>query len=166
MRTPGVRTVTAVLRVMGLATEHHFTNDHRVLNRATWSARQGSRMLLGQLIMRLVPSEATIAPARRPPQARRALVDGDGAARDPAHVRQCQRHRQRRARGQPPPDVVVALARALVAWMGAMATPVPVTSSRWRRQGPGLEPPTGSPGTVPQAIGRSAAPGWGPPSTA
>ena len=83
-----------------------------------------------------------------------------------AHVRRCQRHRQRRARGQPPPHVVVALARALVAWMGAMATPVPVTSSRWRRQGPGLEPPTGSPGTVPQAIGRSAAPGWGPPSTA
>jgi hypothetical protein len=64
------------------------------------------------------------------PQARRALVEGAGAARNPAHVRQCQRHRQRRARGQPPPHVVVALARALVAWMGAMATPVPVTSSR------------------------------------
>jgi hypothetical protein len=44
---PGGRTVTAALRVMGLAVERHFTNDHRVLNRATWSARDGSRMLLG-----------------------------------------------------------------------------------------------------------------------
>ena len=35
MLTPGVRTVTAVLRAMGLAAEHHFTNYHRVLNRAT-----------------------------------------------------------------------------------------------------------------------------------
>ena len=40
--------------------ERHFTNDHKVLNRATWSGRQGSLMLLGQLITRLVPSEATI----------------------------------------------------------------------------------------------------------
>lgn len=45
MLTPGARTVTAALWVMGLATERHFTNDHRVLNRATWSAREASRML-------------------------------------------------------------------------------------------------------------------------
>jgi hypothetical protein len=32
---PGARTVTAALRVMGLAAERRFTNDHRVLNRAT-----------------------------------------------------------------------------------------------------------------------------------
>jgi hypothetical protein len=43
--TPGARTVTAALRVMGLAAERHFTNDHRVLNRATWSARHGRRIL-------------------------------------------------------------------------------------------------------------------------
>jgi hypothetical protein len=43
---PGARTVTAALRAMGLAAECHFTNYHRVLNRATWSARQGSRILL------------------------------------------------------------------------------------------------------------------------
>jgi hypothetical protein len=48
------------MRAMGLAAERHFTNDHRVLNRATWSARQGSQILLGQLITRLVPSEAAI----------------------------------------------------------------------------------------------------------
>jgi hypothetical protein len=56
----GARTVTAALRVMGLATERGFTNYHRVLNRATWSARQGSRMLLELLITLLVPAGATI----------------------------------------------------------------------------------------------------------
>jgi DDE superfamily endonuclease len=60
MLAPGRRTVTAALRVMGLATERHFTNYHRVLNRATWSARQGSRMLLGLLITLLLPPGATI----------------------------------------------------------------------------------------------------------
>jgi hypothetical protein len=57
---PGARTVTAALRVMGLSGERHFTNYHRVLNRATWSARHGSRILLGLLITRLVPSGATL----------------------------------------------------------------------------------------------------------
>jgi hypothetical protein len=57
---PGARTVTAALRVMGLAMERRCTNDHRVLNRATWSARQGSRMLLELLMLVLVPPGATI----------------------------------------------------------------------------------------------------------
>jgi DDE superfamily endonuclease len=57
---PGARTVTAALRVMGLSSERHFTNSHRVLNRATWSARQGSRILLGWLIVLLVPPGAPI----------------------------------------------------------------------------------------------------------
>jgi hypothetical protein len=58
--TPRGRTVTAALRVMGLAAERRFTNYHRVLNRAAWSARQGSRILLGVLITLLVPSGAAI----------------------------------------------------------------------------------------------------------
>jgi hypothetical protein len=53
--TPGARTVTAALRATGLAAERRFTNDHRVLNRATWSGRQASRILLGLLITGLVP---------------------------------------------------------------------------------------------------------------
>src|SRR5918995_3889621 len=57
---PGARTVTAALRAMGLATERHFTNYHRVLNRATWSPRQGGRILLGGLVTFLVPPGATI----------------------------------------------------------------------------------------------------------
>jgi hypothetical protein len=57
---PGTRTVTAALRAVGLAAERHFTNYHRVLNRATWSARQASRILLGLLITCLVPPGAPI----------------------------------------------------------------------------------------------------------
>jgi DDE superfamily endonuclease len=56
----GARTVTAASRATGLATERRFTNDHGVLNRATWSARQGSRMLLSMLVNLWVPPEATI----------------------------------------------------------------------------------------------------------
>jgi hypothetical protein len=60
MLAPCARTVTASLQAVGLATERHFTNYHRVLNRATWSARQGSQILLGVLITCLVPPGATI----------------------------------------------------------------------------------------------------------
>src|SRR6266702_2676712 len=60
MVAPGARTVTAALRAMGLAAERRFTNYHRVLNRATWSARQASRILLGLLITLLVPPGAAI----------------------------------------------------------------------------------------------------------
>lgn len=44
----------------GVAAERRFTNDPRVLNRATWSARHGSKILLGVLLTRLVPPGATI----------------------------------------------------------------------------------------------------------
>ncbi len=51
---PGKRTVTAVLRVMGLKDEKQFQNYHRVLNRAKWSGLQGSCILLGILVLVLV----------------------------------------------------------------------------------------------------------------
>jgi DDE superfamily endonuclease len=57
---PGARTVTAALRVMGLSSERHFTSYHRVLNRATWSARQVGQILLGRLVTSLVPPGAPI----------------------------------------------------------------------------------------------------------
>ena len=47
---PGMRTVTAVLRVMGLSDDRHFQNYHRVLNRAVWPSRDISRRLLILLI--------------------------------------------------------------------------------------------------------------------
>ena len=47
---PGRRTVTALLRVMGLSDERHFQTYHRVLNRAVWSSLEVSRILLGILV--------------------------------------------------------------------------------------------------------------------
>ena len=47
---PGQRTVTAVLRIMGLSTEKHFQNFHRVLNRAVWSSWEASHLLLKMLV--------------------------------------------------------------------------------------------------------------------
>lgn len=43
---PGDRTVAAILRVMGKQKEQQFQNYHRVLNRAQWSSRKVSRVLL------------------------------------------------------------------------------------------------------------------------
>ena len=47
---PGQRTVCAILRIMGLSAEKHFQNYHRVLNRAIWFSREGSRLLLSILV--------------------------------------------------------------------------------------------------------------------
>jgi hypothetical protein len=47
---PGERTVAAILRVMGCADEKQFQNYHRVLNRAKWSSRELSRVVLGLLV--------------------------------------------------------------------------------------------------------------------
>jgi hypothetical protein len=54
--TPGKRTVAAVLRIMGLGNEPHFQNYHRVLNRARWSSRAASRILLRLLVESFAPS--------------------------------------------------------------------------------------------------------------
>jgi len=53
---PGKRTMTSLLRIMGLARERRFVNYHRVLNRAGWSARVVSRVLLGLLLDVFVPT--------------------------------------------------------------------------------------------------------------
>jgi hypothetical protein len=57
---PGQRTVTAILRVMGLSTERQFQNYHRVLSRATWSSYALSRILLHLLIRTFVPHDAVV----------------------------------------------------------------------------------------------------------
>jgi len=57
---PGKRTVTAALRVMGLSQERQFQNDHRVLNRAKWSSRTLSRILLRLLVQAFVPADQPI----------------------------------------------------------------------------------------------------------
>ena len=57
---PGKRTVTACLRVMGLSHERQFQTYHRVLNRAKWSSRKVSRVLLNLLIEAFVPPDAPV----------------------------------------------------------------------------------------------------------
>lgn len=58
--TPGKRTVTAALRVMGLRGERQFQNYHRVLNRATWSSRAIRRIVLRLLLRAFVPAHAPV----------------------------------------------------------------------------------------------------------
>jgi hypothetical protein len=53
--SPGKRTVTSALRVMGLSNDVHFQNYHRVLNRALWSSMAASRILLGLLVAAFAP---------------------------------------------------------------------------------------------------------------
>jgi hypothetical protein len=57
---PRQRTVTAVLRVMGLSQERQFQNYHRVLNRAHWSSLRVSRILLSLLVAAFVPRDVPI----------------------------------------------------------------------------------------------------------
>jgi hypothetical protein len=52
---PGRRTVSSTLRAMGLDQEKRFHRYHRVLNRASWSSREVSRVLLGLLVEAFVP---------------------------------------------------------------------------------------------------------------
>src|SRR3954469_3882381 len=53
---PGKRTVSAVLRIVGLGNEKRFQNYHRVLNRARWNSRAASQILLGLLVRTFAPS--------------------------------------------------------------------------------------------------------------
>jgi len=58
--TPGQRTVSAALRVMGLSGEAQYQNYHRVLNRAVWCSRSLSERLLRQIVVTFVPAAAPI----------------------------------------------------------------------------------------------------------
>jgi hypothetical protein len=82
---PGERTVTAILRVMGLQNERQFQNYHRVLNRATWSSRVLSRLLLHLLIRLFVPEDAPIVVGIDETIERRrgAKIAAKGIYRDP-----------------------------------------------------------------------------------
>src|SRR6478736_2471083 len=83
--TPGIRTVTAALRVMGLSQERQFQNYHRVLNRASWSSRTLSRILLRLLIRTFVPADAPIVVGLDEHLERRrgAKIAAKGISRDP-----------------------------------------------------------------------------------
>ena len=89
---PGERTVTAILRVMGLANEKQFQNYHRVLNRAQWSSRALSRILLLLLVSIFVPADAPIIVGLDETIERRrgAKIAAKGMYRDP--VRSSKEH--------------------------------------------------------------------------
>lgn len=58
--TPGQRTVTNILRVVGLQHHRQFQNYHRVLNRAHWSSRKAAYLLLGLLLQSFVPERRLV----------------------------------------------------------------------------------------------------------
>jgi len=81
---PAERTVTAVLRVMGLSGEKHFQNYHRVLNRAVWSSLEASRILLGLLINAFAKSGPVLLGLDDTIERRRgAKIKAKGIYRDP-----------------------------------------------------------------------------------
>jgi hypothetical protein len=82
--TPNQRTVTAVLRIMGLSQDKHFQNYHRLLNRAVWSSRAISRVLLGLLVTTFVPTGPVIVGLDDTIERRRgAKIKAKGIYRDP-----------------------------------------------------------------------------------
>jgi hypothetical protein len=87
----GQRTVTAVLRVMGLSDETHFVNYHRVLQRAVWSSLAVSRTLFLLLLETFVPSGPILIGGDDPIERRwGAKIKARGIYRDP--VRSSQSH--------------------------------------------------------------------------
>jgi hypothetical protein len=88
---PGKRTVTSVLRIMGLSQEKHFQNYHRILNRASWSSLEISRVLLSLLLQTFVPKGPIVMGLDDTIERRRgAQIKAKGIYRDP--VRSSQSH--------------------------------------------------------------------------
>jgi hypothetical protein len=80
----GQRTVTAALRVMGLADERHFVNYHRVLSRAVYSLRAVGHTLLGLLVETFAPDGAVVFGMDETIERRRgAKIKQKGIYRDP-----------------------------------------------------------------------------------
>lgn len=87
----GQRTVTAILRVMGLSDEKHFVNYHRVLQRAVWSSLAVSGTLLFLLVQTFVPTGPLLIGGDDTIERRWGLkIAARGIYRDP--VRSSQSH--------------------------------------------------------------------------
>lgn len=81
---PGKRTVTAALRVMGLAHTRRFERYHRVLNRAQWSSLAASRVLLRLLVAAFVPTGPLLVGIDETIERRRgSRIAAKGIYRDP-----------------------------------------------------------------------------------
>ncbi len=78
---PGKRTVTSLLRIMGLAHEQRFVNYHRVFDRAEWSARAASHVPLKLLLDVFVPTGLVVSASTT-----RSSADGASASRPKAFI--------------------------------------------------------------------------------
>src|SRR5512144_1594929 len=88
---PGKRTITSLLRVMGLGRERRFHKYHRVLSRASWSALRAGQALLGMLIDTLTPTAPLVLGLDDTIERRRGeQIAAKGIYRDP--VRSSQGH--------------------------------------------------------------------------
>jgi hypothetical protein len=89
---PGPRTVAAALRVLGLQDDRPFVNYHRVLNRARWSSRALSPILLRLLLHAFVAPGARVLVGVDDTIERRrgAQIAAKGIYRDP--VRSSKAH--------------------------------------------------------------------------
>jgi len=88
---PGKRTVTAILRIMGLSHEKHFQNYHRVLNRAVWSNLLLSATLFLILLKTFLPFGTVVLGIDETIERRRGKkIKAKGIYRDP--VRSSRSH--------------------------------------------------------------------------
>jgi hypothetical protein len=88
---PGKRTVSAVLRVMGLGQERRFHKYHRVLGEARWSVLEASRVPLSELLVALMPAGPVVMGLDDTIERRRGeTIAAKGIYRDP--VRSSKRH--------------------------------------------------------------------------
>ena len=88
---PGKRTVSALLRVMGLDHRSDFQTYHRVLNRCVWSPLEGSRRLLQVLVATFAPGGRLVFGLDDTIERRRGdHIAAKGIYRDP--VRSSQGH--------------------------------------------------------------------------
>jgi hypothetical protein len=82
--TIGPRTVTSVLRAVGLSHTRHFQNYHRVLNRSHWSTLEAARILLGLLVKTFVPNGPLVFGLDDTLERRRGVkIAAKGIYRDP-----------------------------------------------------------------------------------
>jgi len=88
---PGKRTVTAILRIMGLSQERHLQNYHRVLNRAVWSNFLLSAILFRLLLNTFLPIGTVVLGIDETIERRRGKkIKAKGIYRDP--VRSSKSH--------------------------------------------------------------------------
>ncbi len=88
---PGKRTVTAILRIMGLSQEKQFQKYHRVLNRAVWSNLALSAILLILLLNTFLPFGTVVLGVDETIERRRGKqIKAKGVYRDPVRSSKSQ----------------------------------------------------------------------------